>query len=102
MSKYCFVFNFGLVLVNMNGIRTNIETYNLRLCSYSINYYSYRKFCDVHILVNQINSNHKRIKKTRVANAFLENRSRDLWSEISKMRRKTHRTMCIVEGFSNN
>ena len=35
----------------MNGIRTNMETCNFRLCSYSINYYTYRKYCDVHILV---------------------------------------------------
>ena len=35
----------------MNGIRTNIVTCNFRLCLYSINYYSYRKFCDIHILV---------------------------------------------------
>ena len=52
--------------------------------------------------VKQINSNPKRIKRTRIANAFLENRSRDFWSEISKMWRKPHRTPCIVEGFSNN
>ena len=55
-----------------------------------------------HRKVKQINSNHKRIKKTRIAHAFLENRSRDFWSEISKMRRKTHRTPSIVEGFSND
>ena len=55
-----------------------------------------------HRKVKQINSNHKRIKKTRIAHAFLENRSRDFWSQISKMRRKTHRTPSIVEGFSNN
>ena len=30
------------------------------------------------------------------------NRSRDFWSEISKIRRKTHITPCTVEGFSNN
>ena len=37
----------------MNGIRTNIETGNFRLCSYSIIYYSYLKLCDVKIfLVN--------------------------------------------------
>ena len=53
-----------------------------------------------HSKVKQINSNHKRIKKTRIANSFLENRSREYWSEISKMRRKTHIT--IVYGFSNN
>ena len=35
----------------MNGICTNIKACNFRLCSYSINYYSCRKFCDVHILV---------------------------------------------------
>ena len=34
-----------------------------------------------HRKVKQINSNHKRIKKSRIANAFLENRSRDFWSE---------------------
>ena len=34
----------------MNGILTNIDTCNFRLCSYSINYYTYRKLCDVHIL----------------------------------------------------
>ena len=55
-----------------------------------------------HRKVKEINSNHKRIKKSRIAHAFLENRSRDFWSDISKMRRKTHRTPCIVEGFSNN
>ena len=37
--------------INMNGIRTNIATCNFWLCSYSINYYSYRKFCDVQILL---------------------------------------------------
>ena len=52
-----------------------------------------------HRKVKQINSNHKRMKKTRIV---LENRSRDFWSDISKMRRKAHRTPCIVEGFSNN
>ena len=52
--------------------------------------------------MKQINSNHKLIKKTRIAHGFLENRSKYIWSEISKMRRKTHRTPCIVEGFSNN
>ena len=55
-----------------------------------------------HRKVKQFNSNQKRIKKPRIAHAFLENRSRDVWSEISKMRRKTHRTPSIVEGFSNN
>ena len=35
----------------MNGARTNIETCNFRLCSYSIIYYSNREFCDIHILV---------------------------------------------------
>ena len=34
---------FGLVFVNMNGNRINIEMCNFQLCSYSINYYSYRK-----------------------------------------------------------
>ena len=55
-----------------------------------------------HKKVKQIDSNQKRIKKTRIAKGFLENRSRDFWSEISKIRRKTHITPCTVEGFSNN
>ena len=55
-----------------------------------------------HKKVKQIGSNQKRIKKTRIAKGFLENRSRDFWSEISKIRRKTHITPCTVEGFSNN
>ena len=52
--------------------------------------------------MKQIDSNQKRIKKTRTAKGFLENRSRDFWSEISIIRRKTHITPCTVEGFSNN
>ena len=55
-----------------------------------------------HKKVKQIDSNQKLIKKTRIAKGFLENRSRDFWSEISKIRRKTHITPCTVEGFSNN
>ena len=35
----------------MNGIRTNMETCNFRLCLYSINYYIFRKFCNVNILL---------------------------------------------------
>ena len=42
------------------------------------------------------------IKKTSIVKVFLENRSQDFWSEISKIRRKTHITPCTVEGFSNN
>ena len=41
-----------------------------------------------HRKVKQTNPNHKRIKNTRIANAFIENRSRDFWSEIYKMVRK--------------
>ena len=55
-----------------------------------------------HKKVKQIDSNQKRIKKTRIAKGFLENRSRDFWSEISIVRRKTHITPCTVEGFFNN
>ena len=47
--KICLV-NFCL-FVNMNGIRKNMETCNSWLCSYYINYYTYRKLSDVHILV---------------------------------------------------
>ena len=55
-----------------------------------------------HKKVKQIDSNQKRIKKTRIAKCFIENRSRDFWSEISKIRRETHITPCTVEDFSNN
>ena len=46
-----FYLNFGIVFLNMNGIRTNIEMCNFRLWSYSINYYPYHKLCDIHNLV---------------------------------------------------
>ena len=48
-----------------------------------------------HKKVIQIDSYQKRIKKTRIAKGFIENRSRDFWSEISKIRRKTHITPCM-------
>ena len=49
-----------------------------------------------HKKVKQIDSNQKQIKKTRIAKGFLENRSRDFWSEISKIRRKTHITSHVL------
>ena len=54
-----------------------------------------------HKKVKQVDSNQKLIKKPRIAKDFLQNKSRDFWSEISKIRRKTHITPCNVEGFSN-
>ena len=38
--------------------------------------------------------------KTRIGNVFLKKGSRDVWFEISQIRRK-HIEHCVVEGSSN-
>ena len=50
-----------------------------------------------HKKVKFINREHK-LKKQAIATAFINNDSRDFWSEISKIRKKTQNNKCLVEG----
>ena len=43
------------------------------------------------------NREHK-LKKQAIATAFINNNSRDFWSDISKIRKKTQNHKCLVEG----
>ena len=55
-----------------------------------------------HKQINFISKQGKKLQKEKIATAFIENKSRDFWSEISKIRRKTQRNTCIVDGYSND
>ena len=45
-----------------------------------------------------INKREQKLKKQAIASAFINNNSRDFWSEISKIRKKTQNNKCLVEG----
>ena len=45
--------------------------------------------------VKFINKNEQKLKKQAIATAFINN-SRDFWSEISKIRKKTHNNKCLI------
>ena len=45
-----------------------------------------------------INKGEQKLNKQAIATAFINNNSRDFWSEISKIRKKTQNNKCLVEG----
>ena len=51
-----------------------------------------------HKKVKFINSREQKPKKQAIATAFINNNSRDFWSEIFLIRRKTKNNKCLVEG----
>ena len=55
-----------------------------------------------HKQVKYVSKREQSIQKEKIANAFLDNGSRDFWSEISKIRRKSQKNTSIVEGLSND
>ena len=42
------------------------------------------------------------LEKQAIANAFLDNNSRDFWAELSKIRKKSNKNSCFIDGCSNN
>ena len=51
-----------------------------------------------HKKVKSINNREHKLKKQAIATAFINNNSRDFWSEISKIRKETQNNKCLVEG----
>ena len=51
-----------------------------------------------HKKVKFINNREHKLKKQAIATAFIYNNSRDFWSEISKIRKKTQNNKCLVVG----
>ena len=55
-----------------------------------------------HKKVKFINTREQKLKKQAIATAFINNKSRDVWSEISKIRKKTQNNKCLVESNTDN
>ena len=51
-----------------------------------------------HKKVKFINNREQNIRKQAIATAFINNNSRDFWSEISKIRKNTQNNKCLVES----
>ena len=51
-----------------------------------------------HKKVKFINKREQKLKKQAITTFFINNNSRDFWSEISKIRKKTQNNKCLVEA----
>ena len=51
-----------------------------------------------HKKVKFTNNREQKLKKQAIATAFINKNSRAFWSEITKIRKKTHNNKCLVEG----